>query len=149
VQAVGSILWAIAIPRFKSLKTSYVVSLLIGAVGFISVFFIHDRYILFGSYFLIGAAWAAMLALPFTLFTNSLKGEHMGTYLGLFNSTICVPQIVAALLGGVLLKLVGGSQAMMLVLAGILLICGAFSVYFTEEKAEAPRPDAEMQSELM
>lgn len=149
VQAVGSILWAIAIPRFKSLKTSYVVSLLIGAVGFISVFFIHDRYILFGSYFLIGAAWAAMLALPFTLFTNSLKGEHMGTYLGLFNSTICVPQIVAALLGGVLLKLVGGSQAMMLVLAGILLICGAFSVYFIEEKAEAPRPDAEMQSELM
>ena len=147
VQAVGSILWAIAIPRFKSLKTSYVVSLLIGAVGFISVFFIHDRYILFGSYFLIGAAWAAMLALPFTLFTNSLKGEHMGTYLGLFNSTICVPQIVAALLGGVLLKLVGGSQAMMLVLAGILLICGAFSVYFIEEKAEAPRPDAEMQSE--
>ena len=73
----------------------------------------------------------------------------MGTYLGLFNSTICVPQIVAALLGGVLLKLVGGSQAMMLVLAGILLICGAFSVYFIEEKAEAPRPDAEMQSELM
>lgn len=135
VQAVGSILWAIVIPRFKSLKTAYVVSLLIGAAGFISVYFVHDRYVLFGSYFLIGAAWAAMLALPFTLITNSLKGEHLGTYLGLFNGTICLPQIIAALLGGLLLKLVGGSQAMMLVLAGIALVCGAFSVYFVKEKS--------------
>ena len=135
VQAVGSILWAIVIPRFKSLKTAYVVSLLIGAIGFISVFFIHDQYVLFVSYFLIGAAWAAMLALPFTLLTNSLSGEHMGAYLGLFNCTICLPQIIAALLGGVLLKLVGGSQAMMLMLAGVFLICGAFSVYFIKEKS--------------
>lgn len=141
VQAVGSILWAIMIPRFKSLKTAYVVSLLIGAAGFISVFFIHDKYVLFGSYFLIGAAWAAMLALPFTLFTNSLKGRHIGAYLGLFNCTICLPQIIAALLGGVLLKRVGGSQAMMLVLAGIALVCGAFSVYFVKEKPFAPAGD--------
>ncbi len=128
VQAVGSILWAIVLPKFKSLKTAYVVSLLIGAVGFISVAFVYNQYLLFISYFLVGAAWAAMLALPFTLLTNSLSGEHMGSYLGLFNCTICLPQIIAAALGGVVLKLVGGSQAMMLVAAGVLLICGAVAV---------------------
>ena len=74
IQAVGSILWAIVIPKFKSLKLAYVVSLLLGAVGFISVAFVHNQYVLFLSYFLIGAAWAAMLALPFTLLTNSLSG---------------------------------------------------------------------------
>ena len=89
VQAIGSIIWAIVIPRFKSLKTAYAVSLLIGAAGFISVAFIHDQYLLLCSYLLIGAAWAAMLAIPFTLLTNALSGDHLGSYLGLFNCTIC------------------------------------------------------------
>jgi maltose/moltooligosaccharide transporter len=133
VQAVGSILWATFIPRFKSRKTAYVVSLLIGAAGFISVPFIHNQYVLFASYFLIGTAWAAMLALPFTILTNSLSGEHMGEYLGLFNCTICLPQIIAAALGGVVLKLVGGAQATMLVVSGVLLVLGAIAVRFIRE----------------
>jgi maltose/moltooligosaccharide transporter len=49
----------------------------------------------------------------------------MGTYLGLFNCTICLPQIVAALCGGVLLNIVEGSQVMMLGLSGMLLIIGS------------------------
>ena len=134
IQAVGSILWAIVIPKFKSLKLAYVVSLLLGAIGFISVAFVHNQYVLFLSYFLIGAAWAAMLALPFTLLTNSLHGEHMGSYLGLFNCTICLPQIVAAALGGVVLKLCGGVQANMMIIAGVLLVLGAISVRFVSEK---------------
>ena len=134
VQAVGSILWAIVLPKFKSLRLAYVVSLLIGAAGFISVAFVHNQYLLFVSYFLIGAAWAAMLALPFMLLTNALSGEHMGSYLGLFNCTICLPQIVAAALGGVVLKLVGGVQANMLVVAGVLLVCGCFAVALVQTK---------------
>ena len=133
-QAVGSILWALVLPKFKSLRLAYVVSLLIGAAGFISIAFIHNQYLLFVSYFLIGAAWAAMLALPFTLLTNALNGEHMGSYLGLFNCTICLPQIVAAALGGVVLHLVGGVQAHMLVIAGVLLICGCLAVALVEER---------------
>ena len=133
VQAVGSILWALVLPKFKSLRLAYVVSLLIGAAGFISVAFVHNQYLLFVSYFLIGAAWAAMLALPFTLLTNALSGGHMGSYLGLFNCTICLPQIVAAALGGVVLKLVGGVQAHMLIIAGVLLVCGSIAVSLVQE----------------
>ena len=128
VQAVGSILWAIVIPRFRSLKRAYVVSLLIGAAGFTSIALVHNQWVILGSYFLVGAAWAAMLAIPFTLLTNSLHGENMGSYLGLFNCTICLPQIVAAALGGAVLSLVGGVQAHMLVIAGVLLVLGACSV---------------------
>ena len=57
----------------------------------------------------------------------------MGAYLGLFNGTICVPQIVAAIVGGGLLHLVGGRQVNMLVLAGVLLIIGAICVHFIKE----------------
>ena len=134
IQAVGSILWATVLPRFKSVKTGYVVSLLIGAVGFASVMFLHNQYALFVSYFLIGFAWAAMLALPFTLLTNALEGSpYMGSYLGLFNCTICLPQIVAAATGGLVLRLVGDSQPAMLLMAGIYLVVGAVCVRFIKK----------------
>ena len=133
VQAVGSVLWAIVIPRFRSHKTVYALSLLLGAIGFISTLFVRDQYVLFISFLLIGCAWAAMLALPFTILTNSISGKNMGTYLGLFNGTICVPQICAAALGGLILPLLGGHQVNMLVLGGVLLIAGAFSVGLVKE----------------
>ena len=136
IQALGGLGWALIIPRFKSSKKAYVVSLLIGAVGFISTLFIHDKHLLFLSYAMIGCAWAAMLALPFTILTNALSGKNMGAYLGLFNGTICVPQIVAASLGGVLLWLVGSVQVNMLVLAGGLLILGALAVRFIKIENE-------------
>ena len=131
VQAIGSMLWAPVIPRFSNLKVAYAISLLIGAAGFISIYWISSQWIVLISFALIGAAWAAMLALPFTLLTNALQGNpKMGTYLGLFNCTICIPQIVAAMLGGVILTLIGGNQTMMLVIAGIFLIFGAAAVRF-------------------
>lgn len=133
VQAVGSVLWAIVIPRFKNHKVIYALSLLLGAVGFISTLFITDKFVLFISFLLVGCAWAAMLALPFTILTNSISGKNMGTYLGLFNGTICVSQICAAALGGVILSLLGGRQVSMLVLAGIFLVVGAICVSFVKE----------------
>ena len=145
VQAIGSVIWAVILPMFRSRKLAYALSLFIGGVGFISTLFIHNQYLLFISYFLVGCAWAAMLAMPFTILTNSISGKNMGAYLGLFNGTICIPQIVAALVGGALLHLVGGQQVGMLVLAGVLLIAGAACVfiiketYSRHEEAEAGR----------
>lgn len=139
VQAVGSVLWAMVLPLFKSRKFAYTLSLILGGIGFISTMFIHDQYGLFVSFLLIGCAWAAMLALPFTILTNALTGGHMGTYLGLFNCTICVPQITAAVAGGWILKIftTPGSvppEVNMLVLAGLLLITGALCVGIIKEK---------------
>ncbi len=135
VQAIGSVLWAVVLPRFKSIKLAYALSLLIGGIGFLMVPFIGDKYVLFLPYFLIGFAWAAMLAMPFTLVTNALEGsKYMGTFLGLFNCTICIPQIVAAALGGVLLAALGSVQGNMLMLAGVLLIAGTAAVFVIQDK---------------
>ena len=133
VQAVGSVLWAMVLPMFKNRKFAYALSLVIGGIGFITIPFVHDQYVLFVSYFLVGCAWAAMLAMPFTIFTNALSGGHMGVYLGLFNGTICVPQIIAALIGGGILSLVGSVQANMLAVAGVFLIIGALCVFIIKE----------------
>ena len=108
VQAIGSILWAMVIPMFRSVKFAYSLSLLLGAAGFISTYYVDNQYLLFVSFLLIGCAWAAMLALPFALLTNSLSGKSLGSYMGLFNCTICLPQIIASLVGGFILSMVGG-----------------------------------------
>ena len=141
VQALGSVAWATIIPRIKNTKMGYMLSLVLGGIGFISMGFITDQYLLFVSFILIGCGWAAMLAYPFALLTNALEGKgHMGTYLGLFNGTICLPQIVAALLGGVILKVLplaengASNQPMMMVIAGILLFAGAASVFAIKAK---------------
>lgn len=150
VQAVGSVLWAIVLPMFRNRRFGYFISLVIGGIGFISTLFIADKWLLFVSYFLVGTAWAAMLAMPFTILTNSISGKHMGAYLGLFNGTITLPQIVAAALGGAVFGLLGGSsQLNMIVLAGVLLIIGGVSVFFIKETyAEKADPETERFDEI-
>ena len=129
VQAIGSVCWAMMLPKFKNIKMAYSLSLILGGIGFLMVPYIGNQYVLFIPYLLIGCAWAAMLAMPFTIVTNALNGSHMGTYLGLFNGTICIPQIIAAALGGVVLNLVGSAQSSMMIVSGVLLIIGAASVF--------------------
>lgn len=142
VQAVASMIWAACIPtiaHFTSNRVAYALSLVLGGIGFVSTSFFHAPELFYVSYALIGAAWAAMLAMPFTIFTNSLKGGHMGSYLGLFNCTICLPQIIAAAAGGFILGLftVEGQlppEVNMLILAGCLLFLGAASVALIKTK---------------
>ncbi len=135
VQAIGSVIWAAVLPQLKNIKVAYAVSLTIGAVGFALVPFIHDAYLQFIPFLLIGCAWAAMLAMPFTFVTNALQGYgHMGAYLGLFNGTICIPQIIAALCGGIVLSLVGSHQSTMMIVSGVLLVAGAACVTVIRQK---------------
>ena len=126
-----------ALPRFKNEKAAYALSLIIGAVGFALVPFVADKNLLIVPFMLIGCAWAAMLAMPFAFVTNALEGYgHKGAYLGLFNGTICVPQIIAAAGGGVLLSLVGSVQSNMMIVAAVLLVLGACSVTMIKTKRQ-------------
>jgi len=139
VQAVGAVIWAMIIPLFKNRRFIYSFSLLLGALGFILMSFSTELYMLFVSFALIGCAWAATLALPFTLLTNALNGSHMGTYLGLFNGTICVPQIIAASLGGTILSFISPvgtlpSEWSMMFIAGLMLFVGACFVWMIKEQ---------------
>lgn len=139
IQGIAAVLWAVVLASFRHRRTAYSVSLLIGAVGFMSVFFIHNQYILFISYALMGCAWAAMLSMPFTILTNALSGGNIGTYLGLFNCTITIPQIVAALCGGMILHCFPAASngapltVGMLFVSGVLLLLGAICVWFIKE----------------
>ena len=134
IQAIGSVVWATVLPQFKNRKLAYALSLILGGIGFVMAAYRHNQYVMFIPFILIGCAWAAMLAMPFTFVTNALEGYgHMGAYLGLFNGTICIPQIIAAAVGGLLLHMVGSEQSHMMIVAGVALVLGALSVTVIKE----------------
>jgi len=127
-------LFSIAMPsliRMTSRKIVYSLALAFGGLGFISTYLFHDPNMLFVSMIGIGIAWAAILAMPYMILSGSLPAKQMGVYMGLFNLTVVVPQIISGLFGGPILKALFQEQAIyILVLSGVLMMLGAVSVFF-------------------
>ena len=114
-------------------KTVYMLSLLVGGAGLISMVFIQNQSGLIVSMLGVGIAWAAILAMPYAILSAALPPDKMGVYMGIFNATITIPQIAAGLLGSVVLSLVGGQAILMLGVAGLSMVIAAVSVVFVKE----------------
>ena len=127
-------LFSVAMPsliRKTSRKFVYALALVSGGLGFISTYLFHDPNMLFVSMIGIGVAWAAILAMPYMILSGSLPAKQMGVYMGLFNLTVVIPQIISGLFGGSILKMFFQEQAIyILVLAGVMMMLGAVSVFF-------------------
>ena len=115
-------------------KFWYKFGLLAGAVGFISIYFVHNKWLLFVSFALMGIFYLVANTQPFSLLTETIEGKDQGSYLGLFNCAICLPQIIASVISFAIFPLLGHSMPAMLVVAGGALVIGAFSVNFVHSK---------------
>ncbi len=113
-------------------KNTYMLSLLAGGIGLISMMYIKDKYVLFASMIGIGVAWAAILALPYAILSSSLPPKQTGVYMGIFNATITIPQIAAGLMGGVALTMLDGNAIQVIGLAGASMflagVCAKFVI---------------------
>ena len=114
-------------------KTTYMVSLLLGGIGYISMFYITTPNALIFSMIGIGIAWAAILAMPYSILSESLPADKMGVYMGIFNFTIAGPQIISGLIGGVILTSLFGNQAIyMMIVCGVSMLLAALAVSFVK-----------------
>ena len=110
-------------------KKTHAISLILGGLGLISIYFIQDKYWLLLSMIGIGIAWASILAMPYAILAGSIPAKKMGVYMGIFNFFITFPQIVNGIIGGPIVKyLYGGEAIWALVTAGIFMLLGAWSV---------------------
>ena len=110
-------------------KKTHAISLILGGLGLISIYFIQDKYWLLLSMVGIGIAWASILAMPYAILAGSIPVKKMGVYMGIFNFFITFPQIVNGIIGGPIVKhLYGGQAIWALVTAGIFMLLGAWSV---------------------
>jgi len=117
-----------------SRKTTHSISLFVGGLSFISIFFIKDPNLLLIPFAGIGLTWASILAMPYAMLTGALPSNKMGVYMGIFNFFIVIPQILAASILGFLVKSVFKEEAIYaLILGGISLIIAAILVVFVKD----------------
>jgi maltose/moltooligosaccharide transporter len=140
--SVFAAIFSIMIPtlvRKSNRKTVYAGSLVFGGLSFISMYFFQNPYLLLVSMIGIGVAWASILALPYAILSNVLPAKRMGVYMGIFNLTVVIPQIISGLLGGLILRYFFNYQAIyILLLAGVCMIIGALTVGRIKDKIPAP-----------
>jgi maltose/moltooligosaccharide transporter len=136
VYSFTAALYSILIPRIAGAigrKKTYMISLLLGAAGLVSMVFVKNQNDLIFSMVGIGIAWAAILSMPFAILSSALPASKMGVYMGLFNATVTIPQIAAGLTGGIILLLLGKEAILMLGVAGISMALAGVSVIFVKE----------------
>jgi len=103
-------------------------SLILGGAGLILAVVFQQQYALIGSMVLVGIAWASILSMPYAMLANAIPASKMGFYMGVFNFFIVIPQILASLGLGLLMKHLLGDNAMNAVLLGCvsMIIAGLF-----------------------
>ncbi len=123
--------------RWTNRRITHSVSLVAGGLGLISIMFIHTPQMLIVSMLGIGLAWASILAMPYAILTGSLPVNKMGTYMGIFNFFIVIPQILAAsILGFMVRDLFKGESIYALVAGGISMFIAAVLILFVNDVDE-------------
>jgi maltose/moltooligosaccharide transporter len=122
------------IAKWTSRKMAHAIALICGGIGLASFYIIRDPHLLLLSMLGVGIAWASILSMPYAILTGSLPAHKMGTYMGIFNFFIVIPQILAAsILGFFTRVLFGGHAIYALIAGGISLLIAAISVMFVDD----------------
>ncbi|WP_372755630.1 MFS transporter [Labilibaculum sp.] len=150
--AIFSILMTKLANRFGR-KLVYSFSLLLGGIGFLSMYLFSGGELIHLNLLItqvdvplsaalwmlpmvgVGIAWAAILAMPYSILSDSLPADKMGVYMGIFNFTIAGPQIISGIIAGEILRYFFAGEAIyIMVIAGVSMLLGAISVAFVKQK---------------
>lgn len=120
-----------------SRKITHALSLFIGGLGLLLIYFIESEYGLILPMIFIGVAWASILSMPYAMLAGSISPKKMGVYMGIFNFFIVIPQIINGIIGGPLVKYAYGNQAIFaLVVSGSSLIIAGLLSFKINDKTD-------------
>jgi len=123
------------IAKRLSKKLTHALALSIGGVSLLSFLVFSDPYFLIIPMIGIGIAWGSILAMPYAMLASSIPPKRMGVYMGLFNMSITIPQIISGIFSGLILKyFFADNPVLCLVMAGVSMFLGAISALFIKEK---------------
>jgi len=115
------------------------VCLVLGGLGLLAVGFVHgeeQKYLLLGALALGGIAWASILSMPYAILAGTLPAGRIGVYMGIFNFFIVLPEILAALFFGDLVKnYLGGNLVHAVVAGGVCLLIAAVALTLVPKQA--------------
>ena len=118
-------------------RKTHALSLVLGGIGLISMYFMPNKEALIFSMVLVGFAWASILAMPYAILAGSIQPKKMGVYMGIFNFFIVIPQIINALIGGPLVKYVYNDHAIYaIVMSGVSFLLAALLVLKVKDQKD-------------
>ena len=133
-----AMIYALILPYIAHLigrKMTHSLSLIAGAIGLLSIYFITNPTNLIYSMIGVGMAWGSILSMPYAILAPALPVRKMGIYMGIFNIFITIPQIINGIFGGMIVKRFFDSQAIFaLIMSGCFLLIAAISVLWVEDK---------------
>jgi maltose/moltooligosaccharide transporter len=121
-------------------KFTHSLCLLIGAIGLISVYYVHNPSILYVSMGMVGIAWASILSMPYSMLSGCIPDNKFGIYMGIFNFFIVLPEIIASLFFGKIMEnYLQNDRLMAVQIGGFLLLLAAIvcALIIKEKKAES------------
>jgi maltose/moltooligosaccharide transporter len=135
------------VARATSRKATHAFALVCGAAGLLSVYLIHNPYLLLLSMVGVGIAWASILSMPYAILSTALPAARMGVYMGVFNFFIVIPEIVASLGFGPLTRALFGrdnpdAPLYTVMLGGLCLLAAAVCVSLVDDDERAVPVDA-------
>jgi maltose/moltooligosaccharide transporter len=153
--SVTCFLVALVLPKVAaatSRKTTHALALVCGGVALLSMYLIHDRYVLLLTMVGVGIAWASILSMPYAILSSALPAARMGVYMGVFNFFIVIPEIVASLGFGPLTRAVFGQDnpnapLYTVMLGGICLLVAAACVTLVDDNERTVSPDALLEAD--
>ena len=123
------------IAKRLSKKVTHAIALCIGGLSLLSFLLFTDPHFLIIPMIGIGIAWGSILAMPYAMLASSIPPKRMGVYMGLFNMSITIPQIVSGVFSGLILKyFFDGNPILCIVMAGASMFLGAIAALFIKEK---------------
>jgi maltose/moltooligosaccharide transporter len=118
-----------SLAKGTSRKTVHMIALICGGIGLMSVNFVTNKWMLFGSMVGVGIAWASILSMPYVMLSTAVPPARMGVYMGVFNLFIVIPQIVMSLIvPNIFNNVLGGDPRNVVVLGGVSLLVAAATV---------------------
>lgn len=110
--------------RFGRVKTHYT-SLFVMALAYLYIAFqtnsIMEMYIAMA---FAGVGWAAIVSLPFAIMSEKVDKNRMGYYMGIFNLSVVIPQLVVSLVVGSFIQSAENKNTIYIV-AGVSLLISA------------------------
>jgi maltose/moltooligosaccharide transporter len=135
-----------------SRKATHALALTCGGIALLSMYFIHDRYVLLLTMIGVGIAWASILSMPYAILSSALPPARMGVYMGVFNFFIVIPEIIASLGFGPLTRAVFGrdnpsAPLYTVMLGGVCLLVAAACVSLVDDTERTVSPDALLEAD--
>ena len=123
--------------RFTA-RSIHRICLVCGGAGLLVTVLLHQQYLLIGSMVLVGIAWASILSMPYAMLSNAIPAQKMGFYMGVFNFFIVIPQILASLgLGSLMKSLLGDNPMNAVLLGGCSMIIAGLCVTLVSKEVDA------------